>query len=114
MIAAAGLLLAACGARPEPEASAGLARCEAGLSARACKCAFDAMPTGRWQVFAAWAATRKGESDSAVWDDPTLRAALMAGAETDAERDAAGRDLVFLKSTCGAPASQQAQLSSAG
>lgn len=113
-ITATALALAACGPEPAPAPGAGLARCETGLSPRVCKCAFDAMPTERWQVFAVWAERHRGVSDAAVWDDASLHAALAAATDNAAQTEAAARELVFLKATCGAPTTQHAGLSSGG
>lgn len=110
MILMAGLALAACQPKAPPEASAGLARCETALSHKVCKCAFDAMPTERWQAFANWAEAHRGVADAAVWDDSTLHAALAATTDNAAETEAAARELVFLKATCGAPVTQHASL----
>jgi hypothetical protein len=110
---AAALVLFACGPKPPPEPSAGLGRCEAGLSHKVCKCAFEAMPTERWQAFAAWAEKHKGVSDAAVWNNASLHAAMAATTNNPAETEAAARELVFLKATCGAPVTQHAILRSA-
>jgi len=110
----AALAFSACGPKPPPEPGAGLARCEGGLSHKVCKCAFDAMPTERWQAFGAWAEKHKGVSDAAVWNDASLHAAMAATTDNPAETEAAARELVFLKATCGAPATQHAGLSFAG
>lgn len=110
LVLAAAVLLGACQPKPEPKPGAGLQRCEAGVSARACRCAFEAMPTQRWQVFADWAAEQKHPADAQVWGDPSLHKALVDAAQSPAEIEAAARELAFLKATCGEEKSQRASL----
>ena len=111
MTLAVTLVLSACGPGPPPEPSAGLARCETGLSPKACKCAFDAMPTERWLAFVAWAEKHKGVSDATLWSDTSLHAVMAATTRNAAEAEAAARELVFLKATCSAPVTRHASLS---
>jgi hypothetical protein len=111
LILLVAVVLAACQPKPE-EPSAGLARCEAKLSQRVCRCAFDAMPSERFRAFAHWADRQpRGRSEVSLWEDLTLQAALIEGVDDQAKMEQIARELVFLKATCGAGSVQHASIS---
>ena len=112
---AAVLALAGCEAKTPPEPGAGLAACETKLSGRSCRCAFEAMPTERFQTFVAWAETQpKGRSEAGLWEDPGLHEAMVKAAKGEVSVEQAAKELAFLKATCGTGSTQHAQLNGAG